>query len=88
MAPRKGKTVSAKKAMLRKLDEPSSDPEVAELERVLLEKVNDTGVGPEGFGGRITALTVHVETFPTHMASLPVAVNLQCHSIRHKEAIL
>ncbi len=78
----------AKKAMLRKLDEPSPDSEVAELERELLEKVNDTGVGPEGFGGRITALSVHVETFPTHMASLPVAVNLQCHSIRHKEAIL
>lgn len=78
----------AKKAMLRKLGEPSPDLEVAALEKELLEKINSTGIGPEGFGGRITALAVHAETFPTHIASLPVAVNLQCHSIRHKEAIL
>ncbi len=78
----------AKRALLRKLDEPNPDPEVAALEKELLEKVNSTGVGPEGFGGTVTALAVHVETFPTHIASLPVAVNLQCHSIRHKEVVL
>lgn len=78
----------AKKALLRKLEQPSPDPETAALERELLEKINSTGIGPEGFGGRITALAVHVETFPTHIASLPVAVNLQCHSIRHKEVVL
>lgn len=78
----------AKKALLRKIGDTSRDPEAAALERELLEKINATGVGPEGFGGRITALAVHVETFPTHIASLPVAVNLQCHSIRHKEVTL
>lgn len=81
-------TLLAKEALLRKVGEPSSDPEAAELERELLEKVNAIGIGPEGFGGRITALAVHVETFPSHIAGLPVAVNLQCHSARHKEAVL
>lgn len=78
----------AKKVLLRKVGEPSPDAEVAELEREILHRVNNLGIGPVGFGGRVTALAVHVEVFPTHIASLPVAVNLQCHSARHKEAIL
>jgi fumarate hydratase subunit alpha len=78
----------AKKALLRKVGEPNPDAEVAELEQEILQKVNELGIGPMGYGGRITALAVHVKLFPTHIASLPVAVNLQCHSARHKEAIL
>ncbi len=78
----------AKKSLLRRVAEPSSDPEVAELEGELLGRINGTGIGAGGVGGRITALAVHVETFPAHIASLPVAVNIQCHSARHKEAVL
>jgi len=78
----------AKRALLRKVGEPSPDEEVAELEKELLQRINATGVGSGGVGGRITSLAVHVETFPAHIASLPVAVNLQCHSARHKEAVL
>ena len=78
----------AKKALLREVAEPNTDPEAAELERELLSRINDLGIGPLGFGGRTTALAVHVEVMPTHLASLPVAVNLQCHSARHKEAVL
>jgi fumarate hydratase subunit alpha len=77
----------AKKALLRHVARPSPDPEVAELEQEILARVNELGIGPLGFGGRTTALAVHAET-PTHIASLPVAVNLQCHSTRHKEIIL
>ncbi len=80
--------VLAKKALLRRVGEPNPDPEVAELEREILERVNNLGIGPEGFGGRTTALAVHAEVFPTHIAMLPVAVNLQCHAARHKEAVL
>jgi fumarate hydratase subunit alpha len=78
----------AKKALLRKVAEPNPDPEIAKLEREILAKVNDLGIGPLGFGGRTTALAVHAEVMPTHIASLPVAVNLQCHSARRKEAVL
>ena len=78
----------AKKSLLREVGEPSSDPEVAELERELLGRINGTGIGSGGVGGRVTALSVHVETHPAHIASLPVAVNIQCHSARHKEAVL
>lgn len=78
----------AKKALLRKVAEPNPDPEIAALEKEILTKVNDLGIGPLGFGGRTTALAVHAEVMPTHIASLPVAVNLQCHSARHKEAVL
>ncbi len=77
-----------KRALLRKVGEPSPDTETAELEREILERVNKLGIGPMGYGGRVTALAVHIEVFPAHMASLPVAVNLECHSCRHKEAIL
>ena len=78
----------AKKALLRKIGEPNPDPEMAELEKEILQRVNNLGIGPMGYGGRITALAVHAEAFPAHIASLPVAVNLQCHSARHKETIL
>jgi len=78
----------AKKALLRKVGEPNPDAEVAELERAILERVNNLGIGAMGYGGRITALAVHVDTFPCHMASLPVAVNLQCWCARHKETTL
>jgi len=78
----------AKKALLRKVGEPNPDPEVAELEREILQRVNNLGIGPMGYGGRITALAVHAEVFPAHIASLPVAVNMQCWCARHKEAIL
>jgi fumarate hydratase subunit alpha len=81
-------TLLAKKSLLRPVGQPHPDPEVAELEAEILERVNGLGIGPQGLGGRVTALAVHVETFPCHIASLPVAVNLQCHSARHKEAML
>jgi len=78
----------AKHALLRKVGEPSPDKENAALEKDILHKVNKLGIGPAGYGGRITALAVHVESFPAHITALPVAVNLQCHSARHKEIIL
>ena len=78
----------AKKALLRKVGEPNSDAEAAELEKEILKRVNNLGIGPMGYGGRITALAVHAEVFPSHIGSLPVAVNLQCWCARHKEAIL
>jgi len=78
----------AKKALLRRVGEPNPDPEVAEMERELLARVNRLGVGPQGLGGTTTALAVHVEVFPAHIASMPVGVNIQCHSARHKEAVL
>jgi len=78
----------AKKALLRKLGEPNPDPEVAELERDILQRVNNLGIGPMGYGGRTTALAVHAEVFPAHIASMPVAVNMQCWCARHKETVL
>ncbi|GAJ14130.1 unnamed protein product, partial [marine sediment metagenome] len=66
----------AKRALLRKVGEPNPDAEVAELEREILHRINNLGIGPMGYGGRITALAVHAEVFPSHIASLPVAVNL------------
>jgi fumarate hydratase subunit alpha len=78
----------AKKALLRQVGEPSPDPEVADLEREILERVNNLGIGAMGYGGTVTALAVHVETFPCHIASMPVAVNMQCWCARRAEAIL
>jgi fumarate hydratase subunit alpha len=78
----------AKHSLLREVGQPSPDPEVAALEAEILERVNRLGIGPQGFGGLTTALAVHVETYPCHIASMPVAVNIQCHSARHKEAVL
>ncbi len=78
----------AKKSLLRKVGQPNPDPEVADLEKEILNKVNNLGIGPEGFGGKVTALAVHIETFPCHIASLPVAINIQCNAARWKEAVL
>ena len=78
----------AKKALLRPLGQPSPKPEVAALEKELMQRINDLGVGPQGLGGRTTALWVSVETYPCHIASLPVAVNINCHAARHKEVEL
>ncbi len=81
-------TLIAKKSLLRPVGQPHPDPEVAALEAEILERVNKLGIGPQGLGGRVTALAVHVETFPCHIASMPAAINIQCHSARHKEAVL
>jgi len=78
----------AKEALLRRVGDLHPDSEIAELETDILKRVNELGIGAMGYGGRITALAVHVKVFPTHIGSLPVAVNLQCHSVRHREAIL
>ncbi len=78
----------AKKALLRKVGEPSPDPDVAELERDILERVNGLGIGAMGYGGTVTALAVHVETYACHIASVPVAVNMQCWCARRGEAVL
>ncbi len=78
----------AKKSLLREIGLVHPDPYYAEMEKELLERINNTGIGPQGLGGRITALAVHIETHPCHIASLPVAVNTQCHSARHKEVII
>lgn len=78
----------AKRALFRRLDQPSPDPDNARLERELLALVNKTGLGPGGLGGRVTALAVNVESYPCHITALPVAVNIQCHAARHKEVVL
>lgn len=78
----------SKKASLRKLGAAHPDPRIAEFERRILAAVNATGIGPQGYGGLVTAMAVHVETYPTHIASLPVAVNLQCHAVRHHDVEL
>jgi fumarate hydratase subunit alpha len=81
-------TLLAKKALSRELGSVHPIPEYAELEKELLEKINKLGIGPQGFGGKVTALAVHIETYATHIATLPVAVTLNCHAARHKEVIL
>ena len=73
----------AKKALTRPVDEHSEIPYVRELEEELLEKINKTGIGPGGLGGSTTALAVNINTYPTHIAGLPVAVNICCHVNRH-----
>ncbi len=78
----------AKKAILRPLGSRNMDKTIASLEDELLDKINKLGIGPQGMGGRITALTVNVETFPCHIASLPVAVNIECHSHRTKSVVI
>jgi fumarate hydratase subunit alpha len=78
----------AKKALLRELGRPHAEPELAALEAELLTSINDLGIGPAGLGGRITALGVHILMQPCHIASLPVAVNIQCHAARHQEVVL
>ena len=78
----------AKKALMRSTDERNADPYYADLETELLEKINALGVGPQGFGGRTTALAVNIEQMPTHIAGLPVAVNINCHVTRHRTVVL
>jgi fumarate hydratase subunit alpha len=78
----------AKKALLRKVGEHNCDAEIAELETELLQKINELGIGPMGYGGSTTALAVNIEVFPAHIASMPLAINITCHSSRHKEAII
>lgn len=78
----------AKKALLRDIGTVHPDPFYAEKEKELLEEINKTGIGPQGFGGRVTALAVFIEAYPCHIASMPTAVNINCHAARHKTAIL
>jgi fumarate hydratase subunit alpha len=78
----------SKESLLRPVGQRHSDPQIARLELELLEEINNLGIGPQGLGGRVTALDVHIETYPTHIGSIPVAVNLQCHSGRHKEIVI
>lgn len=78
----------AKKALAREIGSHNPNKLYADLEDTLLESVNKMGIGPQGLGGRVTALAVHIEYYPTHIAMLPVAVNINCHAARHKEIIL
>ncbi len=78
----------SKIALCRPTDEPNKLPYYADMEKELLERVNELGIGPQGFGGRATALSVNIETAPTHIAGLPVAVNIGCHVTRHKTAVI
>jgi fumarate hydratase subunit alpha len=80
--------ILAKKALLRRVDLASSDKRTAAMEKDLLDMVNATGIGPQGLGGTVTALTVHIETAPCHIASMPVTVNIDCHAHRVKEAVI
>ncbi len=78
----------AKKALMRPLDSSHPDPFYADLEREMLQKINELGIGPQGFGGRTTALGVNIETMPTHIAGMPCAVNISCHVTRHKTEVI
>ncbi len=78
----------AKKALMRHAGEPNPNPYYAAMEQELLERINALGIGPQGFGGKTTALAVHIEQFPTHIAGLPVAVNINCHVTRHQTEVL
>jgi fumarate hydratase subunit alpha len=80
--------LTAKKALLRPLGRRNPDPQLAAMEEELLTRVNNLGIGPQGLGGRITALAVNVELIPCHIASFPMAVNLNCHAHRHQEAVI
>ena len=78
----------AKKALMRPLDSSHEDPFYADLEREMLEKINALGIGPQGFGGRTTALGLNIETLPTHIAGMPCAINISCHVTRHKTEVI
>ena len=78
----------AKKALLRPLGQPNANPFYADLEKEMLKRINQTGIGPQGFGGRITAMAVHIEVFPCHIATMPAAVNINCHACRHVERVI
>ena len=78
----------AKKALMRPVDSKNSDPYYADLEEEMLKRINGLGIGPGGLGGTVTALSVNVETYPTHIAGLPVAINICCHVNRHAHRVL
>ncbi len=78
----------AKKALMRPLDSSHEDPFYADLEREMLAKINELGIGPQGFGGRTTALGINIETMPTHIAGMPCAINISCHVTRHKTEVI
>lgn len=78
----------AKRSLMRDMDEYSDNPFYENLEKELLEDINNLGIGPQGFGGKTTAFKVNIESYPTHIAGLPVAVNINCHAARHKQVIL
>ena len=78
----------AKKALMREMDSYNSDEYYANLEKEMLEKINALGIGPQGYGGKTTALRVLIETYPTHIAGLPLCININCHATRHKEITL
>lgn len=78
----------AKKALTRPVDSKNNQKFYSDLEEELLKKINELGIGPQGFGGKTTALGLNIETYPTHIAGLPVAVNINCHATRHKEVVL
>ena len=78
----------AKESLMREIDDVNPDPILANLERELYEEINKLGVGPMGFGGSVTCLAVKINAYPCHIASLPVAINIQCHAARHKSCIL
>lgn len=78
----------AKKALMRPLDSSHPDPFYADLEKEMLEKINELGIGPQGFGGRTTAIGLNIETMPTHIAGMPCAININCHVTRHKTEVL
>ncbi|GAA0242680.1 fumarate hydratase [Metaclostridioides mangenotii] len=78
----------AKKSLFREIGKRNEDSKIANLENELLESINKLGIGPQGLGGTTTALDIHIETFPTHIAGLPVVVNINCHASRHKEIVL
>ena len=78
----------AKKALMRPLDSSNPDPFYADLEVEMLEKINELGIGPQGFGGKTTAIGLNIETLPTHIAGMPCAVNINCHATRHKSEVI
>lgn len=78
----------AKKALMRPVDSENSDPFYADLEKEMLEKINELGIGPQGFGGRTTAIGLNIETMPTHIAGMPCAINISCHVTRHKTEVI
>ena len=73
---------------MRSTDERNPDPYYADLEAEMLEKINKLGIGPQGFGGKTTALALNIETLPTHIAGMPCAVNINCHVTRHKTEVI
>ena len=78
----------AKKALMRPLDSSNPDPFYADLENEMLNKINELGIGPQGFGGRTTAIGLNIETMPTHIAGMPCAININCHVTRHKTEVI